>query len=77
MELVISRLRNIIESLEGWIYFIRKEDKPQKGAQPFRRMTHPKDSVQKGDHQKDASYEVRHLQSIFNTLQGSNSKSQT
>ena len=77
MELVISHLRNRIESSEGWICIIRREDKPKKGAQPFRRMTHLEDSVQKGDHQKDASHEVPHLQSIFNTLQGSNSKSQT
>ena len=30
-----------------------------------------------GDHQKDASHEVPHLQSVFNMIQGSNLKSQT
>ena len=72
VELVISRLRSRTESSEGKICIIRKEDSPSKGAQPLRRMTHPKDSVQKDDHKKYASHEVPHLQSVFNTLHGSN-----
>ena len=60
MELVISRLRNITESSEGWICIIKREDKPQKGAQSFRRMTYLEDSIQKDDYQKYVSHEVSH-----------------
>ena len=37
-------------------------------------MTHPEGYIQKGDHQKDVSHEVLHLQSFFYTIQGSDSK---
>ena len=40
----------------------------------FRKMNRLEGCVQKGDHKKDASHEVLHLQNFFNTIQGSDSK---
>ena len=76
MEYMISRLRNILESSEGWTYTIWREISLKKVYRPLRRMTHLEDSIQKGDHQNDASHKVPHLQSFFNMIQESDSKSQ-
>ena len=52
----------------------KRKTSHKKAHRLFRRMTHPEGYVQKGDHQKDASHEVPHLQNFFYTFQQSYSK---